>query len=285
MAISWTGIFTMFLRLIAYALVIVIFIELVFSFSVIVNSHEMDNVVLELSENMMSSDYNVDGNPLAVSRAMFDYNALKGLDSKKYIEPVRNCEYGAHYTFIDLENNEEIAAFGYGIQAMGTGMRYDVRESISEDMKKDFFIGIKKGNDIIPAKMIIRLYYSRLAQISCAVEKAWYENGVHELSSKPGTAFNDVVERGDGIIGFGIENRWIGPDIRFVEYFAPETVVYAAQKNSRDIILVAVSIKKDRYDFNHVCIDWREPGAEAWRPDKNDIANGNRIICIKTVVQ
>ena len=268
-SIDLTGIFMTFFRLFAYAMAIAVFIELVFLLSVVVNTHEMDKVTLELSENMMSSDYNVDGNALTVSRAVFDYNALRGLDAKKYIEPVRNCEYGAHYTFYDLEKNEKIAAFGYTAAVPYT------------ETRKDFYIGIKRGDVIIPGKMHIALFNSRLSKITCAMEEAWINNKITETDLDIYFSIN----RDGELVKFSSALRWMDSSINIADFERPLGELENAKKSGKNIALVIIPVKRTRYNLNNVCVDWREPGAENWKPDETDIANNNRIICMKTVIR
>ena len=72
-----TKLFTLFLRLALYAFVVIILIELFFSFNTVVTTNEIDKVIVELSENMMSSQYEVEGKKLTTSRAVFNYDAIK----------------------------------------------------------------------------------------------------------------------------------------------------------------------------------------------------------------
>ncbi|MFH0836561.1 MAG: hypothetical protein V1870_00360 [Candidatus Aenigmatarchaeota archaeon] len=286
MAINFTGIFMTFLRLFAYAMVIIVFIELVFLFSVVVNTHEMDKVTLELSENMMSSDYNVDGNPLTISRAVFSYDALIGLNAKKYIEPVRNCEYGARYEFYDLEKNELVASFGY-LKRKTITADPSYRTALEfPSFKKSFYVGIARKDSlgsysIVPGKFDIWLYDSSLARLSCAVEKAWYSNEVSDMKID---YLGNSIEYNNDMIVFGTEERML-PGITLAQLDIPDSVYEDARKSGKSVVLVVVPVKRTRYNLNDVCVDWREPGAENWKPDEIDISNNNRIICMKAVIE
>src|SRR3989338_8722649 len=95
-----TDIFTLVLRIITVIIILVVFIELIYAFSVIVKTNEMDKVMVELSEGMMSSQYEIDGKTLTTSRAVFDEQVLRKIEQENsYLEPVRHCRFGAHYEF------------------------------------------------------------------------------------------------------------------------------------------------------------------------------------------
>ena len=289
-----TDIFTLVLRIITVIIILVVFIELIYAFSVIVKTNEMDKVMVELSEGMMSSQYEIDGKTLTTSRAVFDEQVLRKIEQENsYLEPVRHCRFGAHYEFYDLETNTKIAEFGYkSVSANG-------------DLTKDFYVGLAKQNTqgsyiIVPAKITVKLYNSILPKVTCYIETAWIGNEIEEFDisqadivprdqirpiqlisrfEREGEIFR-TIESGATLAGTEDE-RWLPKEIMTINSFDITDDAIDKIKSGKIVLLQFIPIKKDRFDFNQNCIDWRQPGLEGWKPTADDIKSGNRIICIK----
>ncbi|MBI4895486.1 MAG: hypothetical protein HY831_03260 [Candidatus Aenigmarchaeota archaeon] len=296
MGVALTDIISLIIRLIFAAVVLIAFIELVYAFDVIVKTNELDKVSVEISEGMMSSGYMFDENSqaLTISRAIFSYKALQQLASptsgdsyeeKGHIEPVRNCKYGAFFTFIDLEKNQFIASFGS-------------REEGSSS-SKSYFIGIQKENpdktySIVPGKMQIDVYDSPLSRTACAIESAWVTNQIQEID--PNSVLGSFERRGDAVFyqKSTLKNvaskapttethdymRWLPHQINFVESFSYWENIDPGKTPKKFLF---IPINKDRYERDKNCVDWRTPGLENLQPQQSDIQRGNVIICIKVM--
>lgn len=298
MGIALTDIISLIIRLVFAAIILIAFIELVYAFDVVVKTNEIDKAAVEVSEGMMSSGYMLDENsqPLTVSRAVFSYKALQQLsapptgdsyEERGHIEPVRNCKYGAHFTFIDLESNQVITSFG------------SIEEGRS--ISKSFFIGLEKEYPdrsvaIAPGRMQIDLFDSPISRTACAIESAWITNTIQEVT--PRSVLGSFEKRGDTVFnqkttysgsGRAVTSRtdnymrWLPHDVNFVESFR-----YFDQTEGKEPKkFLFIPVKKDRYelfdsDFRN-CVDWRIPGSENWKPSEEDMQSGNVIICIKVV--
>ncbi len=278
-----TDIVTLIIRIITVIAVLVVFIELVYSFSVVVKTNELDKVSVELSENIMSSEYTIDGKKLTVSRAVFDEEALKAVEiENKYLEPARNCLFGAHYAFYDLEKNEKVAEFGF-------------EEPVPEEkVDKKFPIGIRKrdeingGYKIVPARMYMTIIDSGLSRITCAVETSWMTNDIESIGLKELEFFygsNEELTRDDSSLTiisehFRDRKRWIPSEIETVSSFQtsfdPDNYKLMESKGR----LLFIPMRKQEFNTRG-CVDWRENENRQYKPDQND----NRIICIKQVIK
>jgi len=269
MSVAATDIFTLVVRIIVAISVIFVFVEIVYSFSVVVNTNEIDKVVVEISEDMMSSSYDVDGKTLTASRAVFDYTALKTLERKnKYIEPVRNCKFGAYYEFHDLNKNEKIASFGYfPYSKPPEGLSFGKE-------KKAFYVGISienpdKSSYIVPGRMDITIYDDFVTRLTCEIEKAWVNN--HMVEYKPTTYF--TLQRDDENIKSGFIYRWIG-EIKTMDYFELSIAKMDDAKSSgREVVLQFIPMEKTDYD------------SKGCSKDSTPSPGDERIVCIESVIR